>query len=91
MNWFSAAPMKYKLNIMYGLVNRIWDTSSTDKNFTAGLDEAKKILLKNQYPEDWVDGKIVMVVEKIFKRKSNPNSSKNENKPKEVIMQRKKE
>ena len=84
MNWFSAAPMKYKLNIVYGLVNRIWDTSSTYKNFTSGLDEAKKILIKNQFPEEWVDSKIGMVVEKIFKGKSNPNKSKNENKTKEV-------
>ena len=80
MNWLSAAPMKYKVNIVYGLVNRIWDTSSTYKNFTSGLDEAKKILIKNQFPEEWNDSKIGMVVEKIFKEKSNPNKSKNKTK-----------
>ena len=84
MNWFSTAPMKYKVNIVYGLVNRIWDTSSTYQNFTSGLDEARKILIKNQYPEEWVDSKIGMVVEKIFKVKSNPNKSKNENEMKEA-------
>ena len=45
-----------------------------------GLDEAKKILIKNQFPEEWVDSKIGMVVEKIFKEKSNPNKSKNKTK-----------
>ena len=80
MNWFSSAPMKYKVNIVYGLVNRFWDTCSTYKSFTSGLDEAKKILIKNQYPEEWVDSKIGMVVEKIFKEKSNPNKSKNKTK-----------
>ena len=42
MNWFASAPMKYKLNIVYGLVNRIWDTSSTYKNLTSGLDEQRR-------------------------------------------------
>ena len=52
----------------------------TYKNFSSGLDEAKKILIKNQYPEEWVDSKIGMVVEKIFKEKSNPNKSENKTK-----------
>ena len=67
--------MRYKVNIVNGLVNRIWTTCSTYKNFTRGLDEAKRILLKNQYPTDWVDNKIGMAVEKVFINNSNPNDT----------------
>ena len=69
------APMRYKVNIVHGLVNRIWDTCSTYKNFIRGLEEAKRILLKNRYPADWVDNKIGMAVEKVFLNKSNPNDA----------------
>ena len=48
---------------------------SSYKNFTRGLEEAKRILQKNRYPADWVDYKIGMAVEKVFLNKSNPNDA----------------
>ena len=86
MDWFAWAPMRYKVNIVHGLVNRIWDTCSTYKNFTRCLEEAKRILQKNRYPADWVDNKIGLAVEKVFLTKSNPNeTNKVKFKKKEVV------
>ena len=88
MNWFTTAPMRYKVHIVRGLVNRIWDTCSNYENFTRGLEEAKRILQRNRYPADWVDNKIGMAVEKVFLNKSNPNDANKLKWKKEWIKQR---
>ena len=50
LNFHSLAPLRYKKSVVIGFVYRIFNSCSTWPLFHEGLEEAKDILLKNQYP-----------------------------------------
>ena len=50
MNFHSLAPFKYKKSVIIGFVHRIFRSCSNWAMIHEGLEEAKTILTKNQYP-----------------------------------------
>ena len=50
LNFHSLAPLRYKKSVVIGFVYRIFNSCSTWSLFHEGMEEAKAILLKNQYP-----------------------------------------
>ena len=50
LNFHSLAPFKYKKSVMIGFVYRIYRSCSSWRAIHKGLEEAKTILLRNQYP-----------------------------------------
>ena len=50
MNFHSLAPFKYKKSVIIGFVHRIFRSCSNWAMIHEGLEEAKIILTKNQYP-----------------------------------------
>ena len=55
LNFHSLAPFKYKKSVLIGYVYRIFNSCSNWKNIHKGLEEAKVILIQNQYPPDLID------------------------------------
>ena len=55
MNFHALAPLKYKKPVVIGMIHRIFRACSTYKTFHEGLERAKMILNRNQYPEQLVD------------------------------------
>ena len=55
LNFHSLAPLKYKKSVVIGFVYRIFNSCSTWQLFHEGLEEAKCILIKNQYPLDFIE------------------------------------
>ena len=52
LNFHAIAPLKYKRNVIQGLVHRIYNATSTWDNFNIGMEDGIRILKENQYPED---------------------------------------
>ena len=55
LNFHSLAPLKYKKSVVIGFVYRIFNSCSTWQLFHEGLEEAKSILVKKQYPLDFIE------------------------------------
>ena len=58
LNFHSLAPMKYKRSVVIGFVHRIYRACSNWKHIHLGLEEAKKILINNQYPLPFIEENI---------------------------------
>ena len=50
LNYHSLAPFKYKKSVIIGFVHRVYRSCSNWELFHKGWEEAKLILLNNQYP-----------------------------------------
>ena len=53
MNFHALAPKRYKKSVVSGFVHRIFRACSSWNNFQDGLERAKSILEKNQYPPNF--------------------------------------
>ena len=54
-NFHSLDPLRYKRSLVIGFVHRIFRSCSTWQLFHKGLEEAKLILLNNQYPLELIE------------------------------------
>ena len=68
LNYHSLAPMKYKRAVVIGFVHRIFRSCSSWKNIHLGLEEAKKILISNQYPLPFIEENIKKTLYKILNK-----------------------
>ena len=66
LNFHSLAPMKYKRSVVIGFVHRIYRACSNWKHIHLGLEEAKKILINNQYPLPFIEENIKNTLHKIL-------------------------
>lgn len=54
LNWTSLTSKKYKLSLIYTLMDRIWKICSDNKARDIEVRRLKEILIKNEYPEEIV-------------------------------------
>ena len=54
-NIFGRIHLRYKKSVVIGFVHRIYRSCSTWQLFHQGLEEAKQILVNNQYPLDFIE------------------------------------
>ena len=66
LNFHSLAPLKYKKSVVIGFVYRIFRSCSSWQNFHSGLEEAKVILLNNQYPLEFIEEIFNITLNKIL-------------------------
>ena len=66
LNFHSLAPMKYKRSVVIGFVHRIYRSCSNWENIHLGLEEAKQILINNQYPLPFIEENIKTTLHKIL-------------------------
>ena len=71
LNFHSLAPLKYKKSVVIGFVYRIFNSCSTWQLFHEGLEEAKIILMKNQYPLDFIENIFNVTLMKILSSNKN--------------------
>ena len=71
LNFHSLAPLKYKKSVVIGFVYRIFNSCSTWQLFHEGLEEAKNILMKNQYPLDFIEKIFNVTLMKILSSNKN--------------------
>ena len=55
LNFHSLSPMKYKKSVIIGFVYRIYRACSSWEFIHLGLEQAKEILLANQYPSNLIE------------------------------------
>jgi len=67
LNFHSLAPFKYKKSVLIGFVYRIYNSCSNWQNIHKSLEEAKLILVKNQYPPDLIDNVFHDTLHRILK------------------------
>ena len=67
LNFHSLAPFKYKKSVLIGYVYRIYNSCSNWMNIHKSLEEAKIILVKNQYPPDLIDNVFHDTLHRILK------------------------
>ena len=67
LNFHSLAPLRYKKSVMIGFVHRIYRSCSSWAMVHKGLEEAKVILIKNQYPSELVESTFHETLTKIIK------------------------
>ena len=80
LNYNALAPYKYKKSVVIGFVHRIYNATSTWKNFHNGMTKAKNILRRNQYPETIFEKIIHSTLEKIITRTSKDPPDDDDNK-----------
>ena len=68
LNFHSLAPLKYKRSVVIGFVHRIYRTCSSWQLFHKAMEEAKTILVNNQYPLSFVENLINITLNKIITR-----------------------
>jgi hypothetical protein len=73
LNWTSLTSKKYKLGLIYCLLDRIWKITTDIEQRDLEIKTLKNILLKNQYPDKIIDQEI----DKFLKNRI--ESSNNEN------------
>ena len=73
LNWTSLTARKYKIGLIHCLLNRIQAICSEQEDIDREFEKLKKILLKNQYPEE-------IILEEIerFKKKRQTNERPDE-------------
>ena len=76
LNFHSLAPLRYKKSVVIGFVHRIYRSCSTWQLFHQGLEEAKQILVNNQYPLDFIENIFNLTLNKILTVQQN---NENEN------------
>ena len=82
LNFHSLSPMKYKRSVVIGFVHRIYRSCSSWKFIHSGLENAKEILLNNQYPINFIEDIFKKTLNKIIE--SNQNISISEDNESEV-------
>ena len=60
------APLKYNWSVVIGYVHRIFRSCSSWSNVHKGLNEAREILCKNQYPPSFVENIIKRTLNKLL-------------------------
>ena len=79
LNFHAIAPFKYKKSMIINMVHRVYNATNTWNHFHNGLEEAKNILRKNQYPPEIFEDIIKTTLEKIvLKEKKPPDKEKTE-------------
>ena len=71
MNYRSCAPLLFKRNLFQGSVHRIFNATSSWPAFDEALTTCKNVWKKNQYPEEFIDGIVLDILEKCRERRSN--------------------
>ena len=66
LNYHSLAPMKYKRSVVIGFVHRIYRACSSWHDIHSGLESAKDILVKNQYPLPFIENIFHKTLHKIL-------------------------
>ena len=79
LNFHSLAPFKYKKSVIIGFVYRIYRSCSSWSWIHKGLEEAKDILVKNQYPMKLIDSVFHETLEKIITQNENPEVDHDKN------------
>ena len=85
MNYHALAPMKYKKSVVMGFVYRIYRACSSWQLFHTSLEEAKSILINNQYPPSFFEPLIHKSLTDIINNKKKEDA-KNEDDKKEPYM-----
>ncbi|XP_066928819.1 uncharacterized protein [Clytia hemisphaerica] len=65
MNFHALAPLKYKRSVVVGMLHRISRACSTRQNRDDSIKRARDILIKNQYPNQFVESIISDTLKKI--------------------------
>ena len=65
-NFISFIPLEYKFGLVHTLLNRCFDLSSDFFKFHHEVDKLKKILLKNVYPQKFIDKCIQKFLNNMF-------------------------
>ncbi|XP_066911760.1 uncharacterized protein [Clytia hemisphaerica] len=86
MNFHALAPLKYKKSVVIGMIHRIFRACSSYKTFHEGLERAKVILNRNQYPEPLVDSIIRDTLNKLFEKEEPPVVEENEDEEDDLKM-----
>ena len=73
LNFHSLAPFKYKKSVIIGFVYRIYRSCSSWSLIHQGLEKAKDILVKNQYPMKLIDSVFHETLEKIITQTEKQN------------------
>ena len=55
LRWTSLTLIKYKLGLIYCLLNRAWKICSDNNDRTEEINKIKAILLNNEYPKSTID------------------------------------
>ena len=76
LNFHSLAPLRYKKSVMIGFVHRIYRSCSSWALVHKGLEEAKVILIKNQYPKELIESTFHETLTKIIKPDNTENVEK---------------
>jgi hypothetical protein len=58
LKWTSLTTKKYKLGLIYCLLNRAWKICSDEEEREREINKIKAILAKNEYPEQVVENEI---------------------------------
>ncbi len=81
LNWTSLTSRKYKLGLIYCIMDRIWKICSDTDFRQAEIKKLKTNLLKNEYPSKIIDQEIEKFInnrkEKINKENINNNATNN--------------
>ena len=75
LNFHSLAPLKYKKSVVIGFVHRIYRSCSSWQFIHSGLEAAKEILIKNQYPVHFIEDIFHKTLHKIIDVSSDFTSS----------------
>ena len=78
-NFISFIPLEYEFGLVHTLLNRCFNLSSDFFKFHHEVDKVKKILLKNAYPQKFIDKCIEQFLSNMFiQRLQTSTASKNE-------------
>lgn len=70
LNWTSLTSRKYKLSLIYCLLDRIWKICSLEDDRKLEIRKLKEILKRNEYPEEIIEHEI----NKFLKNRSEPTN-----------------
>ena len=86
LNWNSLTSKRYKLNLITCLLTRAYNICSNLKLFDIEIKKIKKILIKNDYPENIIDLMIEKFMNKKFDRCSNPKDPATKDKKDKIYL-----
>ena len=81
MNFHSLAPLRYKKSLVAGMVHRIYRACSSWESIDYGLQKARIMLEKNQYPHMFYDRIINKTLTNIISPQTKDSVEKPEEKP----------
>ena len=80
LNWTSLTSRKYKIGLIYGLLDRIWRICSEETDKMEEIEKLKIILQKNEYPKHVVDKEIERFLKNRMNQQQNHPAEKNKEK-----------